>query len=231
MEVNSRYDQMLIMEVDNMKKTASRVFALMMVFMVAVSMMIMPVPQKTLAGSGEIVKYKKSIGALTDSVWQINMGKKLKGATKVTVKSSNKKIAKQAFKWDKDSGKYLFIMTGSKKGTAKLTIKVTTKKGTSKYKCTIKTYKYKNPLKALKIGKKNIASKYKKQLYYETGELSKGSHKISVTPASGWKVRKIVYSCYDFEKDKANDTKIKNGGSVKIKANGDEYYETVQIVM
>ena len=80
-----------------------------------------------------------------------------KGGKKVTaVKSSNKKVATVKIV---DGGSYNYILITKKKaGTTKITYKLAGKTKT----VTFKVYKWKNPVKTLKLGSKNYASKFKK---------------------------------------------------------------------
>ena len=73
--------------------------------------------------------------------------------------------------------------------------------------------KYSNPVKSLKIGKKQLAKKFKSTYYYRTGKTLKG--KLQVKAAKNWKLQKIEY----------NGKKVKNGAKVTYHKNkySDDY--------
>ena len=109
-----------------------------------------------------------------------------KGGKKVTsVRSSNKKVATVKIV-DCKSYNYILI-TKKKAGTTKITYKLAGKTKT----VTFKVCKWQNPVKTLKIGSKNYASKFKKSASAGT-TIDLGGKTVKVKAASGWKVQKIL---------------------------------------
>ncbi|MDO4808057.1 MAG: hypothetical protein Q4A07_12525 [Coriobacteriales bacterium] len=82
---------------------------------------------------------------------------------------------------------YLFV-EASGLGTGKVSYKY---KGKT-YKATVRVKKYTNPVKKLNIGTKKLAGKFNKQNTFDTDFAKLKNKKISITPAKGWKVQKIV---------------------------------------
>lgn len=163
---------------------------------------------------GEIKYGKKMTISKASHYAIIEMGSKVKGAKKVTVTSSNKKVIKP----DAEMTSYIKepVVQVGKKGTATVKIKVKTKKGTKTYKGKIKVIAYKNPMKKVKLGGKDITKKFKSSLYYSyTGE--PGKTKFSIKPAKGWKVKVIRY--YRVSGDSAKSKKIKNNSTITWKQN------------
>ncbi|MDO5538814.1 MAG: hypothetical protein Q4F83_01900 [Eubacteriales bacterium] len=143
------------------------------------------------------------------------------------VKVKNTKIAVASKNGDHASmlyyGPYLKL---KKTGTTKVTFDVKLGNSDKVYHCstTLHVYKYKKPIKKLTIGGKNVASKIKLS-YYDCRNLSydyklksnSQNLKVKVTPASGWKVTKIMQGA-----DPQRAKKVKNGGTVKVR-NGSEW--------
>ena len=215
-----------------MKKKTQKLLAAVLSVFVAFALVIVPQTSAPIAGMAQPAKYAKKINVAAGMAYELNMGKRLKGASKVKVTSSNKKIVAHFGKWDpKRGGKYLLI-NAAKKGAATLTIKVTKKGKTKKYKCKVKVNKYKNPIKKFMIGSKNVAKAFKK--YPGTGSTftKGGKYKVAVTPASGWKVKKIEYKCYSKNTGKTVKTAFKNkkSGTITVKASED-YIESIYITL
>ena len=82
-------------------------------------------------------------------------------------------------------------------------------------KCEFVVYKYINPFKSLKIGKKNYASKFKKRFVYNNVPV-KTSGKLSYSLKKNWKVESI----YNVKKNN-RWVSIKKGAKVKF-AKGEE---------
>lgn len=134
------------------------------------------------------------------------------------VKSSNAKVVEVrpwGDDWKDSSG---ITIVGLKKGKA--TITYTYKGKTRKVKVVVK--KYSNPIKTLKIGKKNYAGKLKK---YSSVNLAKwnacNGKKLSVTPAKNWKIVSIKCSYNNGDWSEHYAKKVKNGGKLPKAANGE----------
>ena len=109
------------------------------------------------------------------------------------LKSSNKKVASAT--WEKGDGyldaKYYINIKAKKSGKATISYK---QHGKTK-KFTVKVFKYKNPAKKLKVGKKNYARYFKNgSCLYNGGLEVWGKKKISVKAATGWWVKGIYVS-------------------------------------
>ena len=133
-------------------------------------------------------------------------------------KSSNTKVV-EVYPWGED-WKHANGITiiGNKKGKATVTY---TYRG-KKHRVKVVVKKYSNPLKTLKIGKKNYARKLKKASYAGIAKWKacKGK-KVSVTPAKGWKIVSMRCGCYNADWSKYKAKKVRNGGKLPKAANGD----------
>ena len=130
-------------------------------------------------------------------------------------KSSNPKVA-DVYPWSGDfkTSNAIYI-AGYKKGKATITY---TYKG-KKHKVKVVVKKYSNPLKTLKIGKKNYERKLKKSVYDATVKWSacKGK-KLSLTPAKGWKIASMKFTYTNADWSKYRTKKVRNGGKLpKVK--------------
>ena len=76
-----------------------------------------------------------------------------------------------------------------KKGTARITFKVKAGAKTYSYKCKVTVWPYSNPVKTLKIGNRDYASKFKTGRYYTIGK--KFSGKIKLGLKAGWTLQTI----------------------------------------
>lgn len=119
-------------------------------------------------------------------------------------KSSNIKVAGMGLR-DWGSVKYLVVVP-HKAGTTKLSFTYNGKKYTTTY----TVMDWKNPVKKFTIGKTNIASKFKQSssFAYNSSKRTFLGKKVSVSPASGWKVVSIEANTGKALK------KIKNGATI-----------------
>ena len=168
-------------------------------------------------GANGTIKWGKKM-TVSKAVYcaDIDMGSKFKGAKKVTLKSSNKKVLKPMGYYSEV--KALLADIG-KKGTTTLTVKIKTKKGTKTYKGKLKVVAYKNPVSKFKLGSKDLAKKFKSDTYYDYNE-SKKKTKVSIKAKKGWKVKKITYGYWSTSKDKWVEKKLKNNSSFTLKEDG-----------
>ena len=79
--------------------------------------------------------------------------------------------------------------TMKRKGAAKISFNATVGNETYSYQCTIRVWPYSNPVKTLKIGNKDYASKFKNGRYYTIGK--KFSGKIKLKLNNGWTLQTI----------------------------------------
>ena len=121
------------------------------------------------------------------------------GNKKITnIKSTNEKVLVASEGWSRGS----FSIQVKKAGNAKVKYKQKGVKKSIKF----KVVKYKNPVKHLKIGSKDYAASFKKS---RTASAKNGQTKVSVTPASGWKVKGIFAG---------GDEKIANNSNLSSKS-------------
>lgn len=142
--------------------------------------------------------------------------KELKG-----VSSSNKKVLSVTKKL---KGKnYIVSARVLKTGKVKVRFKTTY----DDFYNTYNVFKYSNPFKSLKIGKKNYASKFKKKFKY--GKVPNNtSGKLSYKLNKGWTVKSIIYGGPTVLKEHAEELyesgddgiQVKKGDTVKL-AKGD----------
>ena len=129
-------------------------------------------------------------------------------------KSSNKKVA--TVKVGKSGGMYYLRVNLKAAGKSKISF---THNG-KKYACTFVVKNYVNPVKSLMIGESDYAvlfdldrMKYRSGFGIEADVLLRNLNgKVSVKPAGGWKVGKVVSVTY---KNKKPMKTIKNGATVK----------------
>ena len=191
-----------------MHKFFSKAAAMLLSVLVAFSFLIVPQTDSIHADMmPREVKYAKTININLEpykyfyDYYAIDMGKKLKGAKKVTVKVSNKAVVSDADFFYGD----LVAFTVKKAGKTTLNIKVTKKNGsTSKYKVNVIVNKLKSPFVSAKLGKKNLIKQFRKDPY-ATVKCGK-SAKLSIKPKKGWKVSKITY---EYEYTSGDDYKYK----------------------
>ena len=181
-------------------------------------------PAEAIADS--IDPYTLNISKLNDTLTIYRSNKTNKGFCnfackkgKLTkVKSSNAKVV-EVRPWGDDwkDSKGITIV-GLKKGKA--TITYTYKGKTRKVKVVVK--KYSNPIKTLKIGKKNYASKLKKDMSVDLAKWNAcNGKKLSVTPANGWKIVSMTCGYNDGDWSKFYAKKVKNGGKLPKAVNGE----------
>ena len=205
---------------------------------IIISLMAVGIVMQTATAHADAVPvmtfYGKSISApyFSKYWYQIDMGSRFKGASKVTIKSSNKKVFAPD-PLDKEAFKYHCIYgEAKKKGSCTITIKVKKSSGTRTYKCKFRTVKYQNPFSSFKLGSKKLQSKFKK--FHAASFVNKAkSAKIKIKAKKGWSIKKIVYERNEFVEGKTKITKktIKNGSTIKFKP-GDEYvFETIYVTM
>lgn len=127
-----------------------------------------------------------------------------------SVLSSNSKVA--SLKKNKNGRITEYLVRTKKTGRATLSFRAKNV-GDEEYvdkTIEVTSKKYVNPVKTMKIGKKNYASRFKVRPAYYQGK--KISGKVSVKPGKGWKVSSIWF--YDYSKKK--DKLIKNGRKITL---------------
>lgn len=164
------------------------------------------------ADGGQLIPYSKnltlSVKKNTPDYYAFKLDKYYSKAKKITVKSSNKRVVKFV-------DNYFFTL--KKPGTAKLYISMKINGKTKKFISKIKVVKYKNPVKSFKVGSKNIASKYKENTFWSLKAQS-SKQKISIKPASGWKIKSIT--CYTYRANGIPKVKkIKNNSKISQNVN------------
>lgn len=195
-----------------MKKKAKKIMVSVLV-MVLMAGCFIPA-QIVRADTFMTAKYKKNVTvAKLNYPYILDMGNKLKGVKKVTVKSSKKSVV-EPMKDDKN----VFFWT-KKTGTAKLTIKVKKAKKTYTYTTKVKVVKYANPAKTIKLGSKNLTSKFKKELFYLTYKTKATKQKLSIKLKKGWKVKTIKQQYFSEKKQTFIQKKIKNNSYIKYTNN------------
>ena len=193
----------------------------LMVLMAVLTMFLVPGKVKAFDESLPEVNYQKEIGILVDEpviATSVKMGAKVKNAKKITVSSSKKNIVDA---WMTTDNKDV-VLSANKVGKAVVTVKVNYKNGkTSSYPINVTVYKYTNPVKKFKIGNKSFSFKKKWSWqwtpdsgYYD--DVIKA--KLSITPNSGWKLRKIYTH---------GGKAVKNNSTVKIDGKKYTYYLAV----
>lgn len=141
--------------------------------------------------------------------------KNLSSKAKITsVKSSNPKVL--TAKYSSKDYKNGIIVTFKNFGTSKVTFKVKQNGKTYTLSCKYTFKKTPTPLKSLKVGGKQIASKLTGKTYYSY-DTNKKSVKISYAPKSTVKIGKITYI---INEKTGKEIKIKNNSTVKIPAKG-----------
>jgi cell division protein YceG involved in septum cleavage len=159
------------------------------------------------------------------------MSEAVKNIKNVKVKSGNTKIVYIGkMTGNNNTG---FVFTALKAGSANLTIKATLTTGKTKtYKAKVNVVSYSNPVKSLKIGSKELASKLKKDMYASYKNKAE-SEKVTVKLKSGWTLKSIKHTYYEViqNEDSSGDTsesyetikektvKIKNGGKITYSDN------------
>ena len=131
------------------------------------------------------------------------------------LKSSNTKVL-TVKKIDNYSG---IMITPKKAGKSTITFKATKGSKTYSYKCVVKVMKYENPVKTLKIGSKNYASKFSKMDYIDLDGKKNYEGKLSIKTNKNWKVTYILI--YDAKTDKVKE--YKNNKKIKLKKNQSLY--------
>lgn len=187
---------------------------------IAIFALVLLIPAKNAyAGyDNQVIPYAKNITLITSPpeksthcMYYLDLGKKIKNATKVTV-DYNGVIMANAYKYDYMTD-YNVTVTALEPGSGKLTVKVW-KNGTKKtYKINVKVVKYKNPVKSLKIGSKEYAKKFKNNDILGNVKFPVSKKKISIKPASGWKVKSIVA----YAGPEQNAVKAKNNSTFNFK--------------
>ena len=127
--------------------------------------------------------------------------------------SSDKKIVTVSKIYDQE---YTCIKFKVKKaGKAKVSFKVKAGSKTYSYECDVSVSKYSNPIKTLKIGTKNYASKFTKNNYYDLGENKKVTGKLAIKTNANWKIKYLYI--WDYNKNK--EIKVKNNKNITLKKN------------
>ena len=129
------------------------------------------------------------------------------------LKSSNKKVLTVSKKYQY---KYTTLnMKLKKAGTATISFKVKIGSKTYNYKCKVTVSAYTNPVKTLKIGSKNYASKFKNSSFYDLGGKKNHKGKLSITANKNWKIESI----YIYNLKTGKEQKVKNNKSITLKKN------------
>ena len=205
-----------------MKKRLTCISAILTIFVISSMFLALPAHADYI----KVIKFAENIKISDiDEDFYIDMGSRVGENDKVTVKSSNKSVVKP-LNWT--------TLQVVKPGKAKVSITVKKKNGKkTNYKCTVRVYKYKNPIKTLKLGSKNIAKKYKKDNF---AEAKSSTSKLTVKPAKGWKIKTIKYRAYkenedgSFAKEVKRTIKPKSGATIKRRI-GKNWYEEIALVM
>lgn len=199
------------------------IFAGVLAVVIACAVLIMS--QAVYADGADVtLKYgKKAVVSTGIYVGMIDMGSKAKGVKKITMTSSNKKVAKPINGIASADFPYPHFQCG-KAGTTTLKIKIKKKSGTKTYKMKLKVVKYKNPVAKFKLSGKNYAKKFKKSIYADV-QRPNAKDKVAVKAAKGWKIKKIVH--FYVSGDKYIEKKIKNGSKVKWKTDFDSIMVTL----
>ena len=204
-------------------KSIKKRIALLLVLCLAVTGVFVFAPVSVNADGGFITKkYAKKVTVSTGwKYYHIDMRSKLKGAKKITIKSSKKAVAKV----DKSVKKYGPMVQVKKPGTAKITTTVKKGKKTKKYTTKLKVVKYQNPFKSATLAGKSFKGLYKKGIsaseYF--GEVQ---GKMVIKPRKGWKVKKIREEITVYDDNGDVDTKfrtIKNNSTTINLADGNEH--------
>ena len=117
-------------------------------------------------------------------------------------KASGIRINNLTYEKDEDLG---YLLWPKKPGKASVSYKLKGKQHTAKF----VFVKYKNPMKSLKIGKKQLAKHFKRDCTWYPGKTLKG--KLKVKAAKGWKLVRIVH----------NGKKVKNGKKITFRTDDD----------
>lgn len=119
------------------------------------------------------------------------------------VRSTKPKIATVTL--DRMEGTTSLVITAKKPGTTRIAYYYKGKKRVA----ILHVVKYRNPVKTFKVGSKDIAKKFKKSP--ECFKAYRGPKTVKITPASGWKVKKI----YALNTNKDQIRAMKNGSKLK----------------
>lgn len=106
-----------------------------------------------------------------------------------SIKSSNSKVVSR-YKYAISYNDCPYV-TISKPGTATVSFKVKTGGKTYNLKTKVTVVKYTNPVKTLKVGKTNYASKFKKSNGYGLTKKDAKSGKLQIKTKANWKITKI----------------------------------------
>ncbi len=138
-----------------------------------------------------------------------NYGKMINGLkknAKVTVKSSNKKVA--SVRYEKAT-KMVWIFP-KKIGKAVITCKIKQNGKTYTSKGTYTVLKYKNPIAKCKIGSTDYTKKFDKYNSCQV-KMSKKTQKLQIKMKKGYKITEII----GIKNSDASEVKIKNGSKIK----------------
>lgn len=193
------------------KLVMKRAFPGIIALIVAFGVMFSPQLSNVYAGYFKFVKFKKNLTVSTvDEYVLLDVSKVIKNRTNAKVSSSKKSVATIA-----NSDGDISIKV-KKPGTTKLTIKE--KKG-KKHTCNFKVVKYSSAFKSFKIGKKNVAGKFKKENwgYYSNTMTEPTKVKVKIVPKKNWTVKKITYeaSCSEDVFDENGEVKDTIDKSIK----------------
>lgn len=169
------------------------------------------------------IPYSRSMTiSKNNSGYYIMTGKNLGNGEIISIKSSNRKVITPMDNADIYDAVWADSFDTKKTGSAKLTITVKKKNGkTQNYVAKVKVVKYSNPVKQVKLGSKNLTSKFGKGAGIYVSP-KKDREKISVQAKSGWKVKNIGYTYYKGGKWKTRTIhnkdyiKYEDGGTITI---------------
>ena len=195
----------------NLTKRLSMILVLVMVMCLVPPVEAEAASKKPNFPGGIDFHYYAKDKSLNTEQWVL--GKKGTNYKVTGLTSSNKKIVTVSKIYDQE---YTCIKFKVKKaGKAKVSFKVKVGSKTYSYKCDVSVSKYSNPVKTLKIGTKNYASKYNKNNYYDLGGENKVTGKLTVKTNKDWEI-KFLY-IWDYNKNK--EIKVKNNKNITLKEN------------
>ena len=200
---------------NKMNKKISKAFLAIMLCLVT----ILAVPNVEVEAATPKAKGAKTITVGSSYELEIRLPKKLK---QKQVKISKSKSSNEATisvpygYYNPETGIYTISGEALKTGKAKVSFNLKVKNKTHKYSITITVKKYTNPVKSLKLDKKEFAPKFKKGAV--TTSRLQPNKIIKVVPNKGWKLVSIV------GRISPDTTPVKVNNNGKLNNNGNEYY-------
>lgn len=159
-----------------------------------------------------------------------------KGTKFSDFKTSSKNVSLSVTTEKSNGKKYTYLVVHAKKaGNSKIWFTATLKNKSIRYKSTVSARKYQNPIKRLKIGKKNYASCFKdfdKKKYIGGGLTGKLNVKASKGfNISGMSIIKETEDCYSIDVMNGQKIDLKQGEALMIVYYNKKYdnYGTIQI--